>query len=151
MMKPCKRGHVSGRYRCGHCILCSKEAARRGRLKNPERALGNPETAREAKRRWRRENIDRAREMSRRWKREHLQRVSAYVAGRHTRQINATPAWSDQKAIKRFYENRPKGHHVDHIIPLKGKTVCGLHVLENLQYLPATENCKKHNSLQTVD
>lgn len=58
------------------------------------------------------------------------------------------PKWltSEQiQEITRFYENRPAGCHVDHIIPLRGKGVCGLHVLENLQYLPATENLKKGN------
>lgn len=55
------------------------------------------------------------------------------------------PAWADLVAIKEKYSNRPEGHHVDHIVPLKGKNVCGLHVEYNLQYLPATENMVKGN------
>lgn len=55
----------------------------------------------------------------------------------------ATPNWANKPAIRKFYVDCPEGHHVDHIIPLHGKLVSGLHVLENLQYLPATENLRK--------
>jgi hypothetical protein len=57
-----------------------------------------------------------------------------------------TPKWADKKAIKEFYENRPDGHHVDHIVPLRGKLVSGLHVPTNLQYLPVKANTSKKNS-----
>lgn len=36
-------------------------------------------------------------------------------------------------------------HHVDHIIPLQGENICGLHIPENLQILKATDNRKKGN------
>ena len=58
---------------------------------------------------------------------------------------NRVPKWADLKAIEEFYRNRPEGYHVDHIIPLRGKNVSGLHVLNNLQYLPASENLSKNN------
>jgi hypothetical protein len=69
----------------------------------------------------------------------------ACEARRRATKLNATPPWADLDAIKEFYRNCPKGYHVDHIAPLKGKNICGLHVLDNLQYLTATENIKKGN------
>lgn len=57
------------------------------------------------------------------------------------------PSWFEQEKekIAEFYDNCPEGYHVDHIIPLQGKYVSGLHTLNNLQYLPAEENIAKGN------
>ena len=69
----------------------------------------------------------------------------AREAKRRALKLNATPNWSDLNKIKEIYMNCPQGHHVDHIIPLQGKNVSGLHIPINLQYLPATENLSKSN------
>lgn len=68
-------------------------------------------------------------------------RTSAYRASK----INRTPEWSDKGKLKEVYKNCPIGMHVDHIIPLNGELVSGLHVPENLQYLTPEENTTKYN------
>lgn len=57
----------------------------------------------------------------------------------------ATPKWINIDEMLEIYNNKPAGHHVDHIIPINGKNVCGLHVPWNLQYLKASDNIKKGN------
>jgi hypothetical protein len=68
-------------------------------------------------------------------------------ARRRARLINATPPWANMEKIKEIYLNCPEGYHIDHVIPLNGKDVCGLHVENNLQYLTIEENLKKSNKV----
>lgn len=70
-------------------------------------------------------------------------RTAKYRANKKQR----TPKWADLDKIKQFYSNCPRGYHVDHIVPLNGETVCGLHTIDNLQYLLASENIAKSNKL----
>ncbi len=64
---------------------------------------------------------------------------------RRAKKLHATVSWSDLATISSIYNNCPEGYVVDHIIPLQGKYICGLHVVNNLQYLTASENNKKSN------
>jgi 5-methylcytosine-specific restriction endonuclease McrA len=57
----------------------------------------------------------------------------------------ATPGWANLDKIKEIYDKCPPGYQVDHIIPLQGKLVSGLHVETNLQYLTKEENNRKSN------
>jgi hypothetical protein len=75
-------------------------------------------------------------------------------SARRTRVKSASPPWVDWKAIRRIYAQCARvtadtgvEHHVDHIIPIKGKNVCGLHVPWNLQILPGAENRRKSNTV----
>jgi len=73
----------------------------------------------------------------------YARRTAQYRASK----LQATPKWADTTAIRVIYETCPPDYHVDHIIPLQGKNVCGLHVENNLQHLPALDNLKKSNKV----
>jgi hypothetical protein len=75
---------------------------------------------------------------------------AAKTAKYRASRLKATPLWITETQlieIQEIYFKCPKGYHVDHIIPLQGKNVRGLHVPWNLQYLPAKENQRKSNRL----
>lgn len=71
--------------------------------------------------------------------------IQANTTRKRSRDKYQTPKWADLSKITEFYSNRVEGYHVDHIYPLNGKYVSGLHVIDNLQYLTIEENLKKSN------
>lgn len=88
------------------------------------------------------------------WAKENKHRVNALLAKRNAAKLNATPAWANHDAIRQFYERAALltvltgiRHEVDHVFPLQGRLVCGLHCEANLQILTKTENLKKGNRM----
>jgi hypothetical protein len=78
----------------------------------------------------------------------HKKQARAKTARYKAAKLLRTPKWlskEELKQIEQFYINCPPDHEIDHIVPLQGKLVSGLHVLANLQYLPISENRSKHN------
>lgn len=92
---------------------------------------------------------------SRKSSRKHASRVKAHKIRYLSQMERATPKWLTQQdwdAMDAMYaeareRTRDTGirHEVDHIIPLYGKTVSGLHVPGNLQILTQTQNVAKSN------
>lgn len=77
-----------------------------------------------------------------------------YVNKRRAAKFNATPKWSEDSKIEVLYEKAKwlgsltgLKYHVDHIVPLQGENVCGLHVWNNLQILERKINIRKSNKL----
>lgn len=95
-------------------------------------------------------NRDRVRALDRaRYRRDPVKRIELVERRRKHKGIQ-TPKWltpEHKEQLRQIYKNRPEGHHVDHIIPLQGKNVSGLHVPWNLQYLPAQQNLRKGNKV----
>ena len=79
-------------------------------------------------------------------------KMAAQWAAREARKLQATPVWSDRGACDALYDLARLAteltgikHSVDHIVPLRGKTVCGLHVQWNLRVVSQGENSTKGN------
>lgn len=82
---------------------------------------------------WQAKNPGRAAERARRWE---------------AARIKAMPAWAEPELLELIYaEAAHRRLEVDHIIPLRGRNVCGLHVHYNLQLLSRSENARKGNRL----
>ena len=122
------------------CKSCDKAKFARWRAINKERHNA-------VSRKWHTDNRELCVQRAMKWNREHKEerRQLVYQYKKHLRK--ATPKWVDKNALADFYRNRPAGYHVDHIIPLRGENVSGLHVLWNLQYLTPEENCSKSNKV----
>lgn len=149
------------------CKKCESKSSQRyyGRNRdsrieaNKRWASKNRDLVNEIQAKWKQKNIGKARECARkathRWRKKNPHQVIYQVAQRRSAKIQATVKWADKEKIKQIYADAARisietgiKHHVDHIIPLRNKLVCGLHVPENLRVITATENLSKRNSFQ---
>lgn len=173
---PCKRGHVSEYYVSGGCIECRKLRDQTPEKRQYMKEYNHTEQRREYVSNYNKTDQRRAINAERQKKyrpckevrqkyyqsglgtlakyrsREYVKaRLRFNAAKRHAAKLQRTPIWSETEAIKNFYANCPEGYEVDHIIPLQGKLVSGLHVLGNLQYLLMSENRSKNNHFDPMD
>lgn len=110
-------------------------------LKNKDRVI-------EIKRAYVARNPEKVAESKRKWVKANKHKILAKTIRYQASKRNQVPKWltkDEIKKIEQFYINCPQGYEVDHIIPLRGKNVSGLHVIWNLQYLTRSENRKKSN------
>ena len=131
------------------CLQCSNARARKWRADNPEVATAVMRRS-EARR-------DRAKANARKreWYKRESSRVLTKNAEYRARKLNATPPYADQDAISFVYhaaqvikDTYGTDWHVDHIVPLQGENVCGLHVANNLQLLTPSQNLSKSNKFE---
>ena len=173
---PCRHGHTDFRWTANStCIACHAAKVEKWQHANAAKVIeikklhaAKPE-AREknkiasAKVRdrnpgkataWKRANPERARALNAASAKRYPDKQAAKLAKRRSALMNATPSWADMSAISAVYaeclrKTKQSGikHHVDHIIPLRGMNVSGLHVHYNLQVIPAHDNHVKGNRL----
>lgn len=161
------------RYVSGACVACANEQQYKRRAANPEKTRAHrvKSQAKTAEKRrtnpdarakklaadaaYRANNSKLVADIKRRWYAEHLGRATALSTKRKAAVKQRTPKWltaDDWFIIKEMYElaalrTKMLGFpwEVDHIIPLQGDTVSGLHVPQNLQVIPRKLNRAKWN------
>lgn len=92
-------------------------------------------------------NRERMKECFAIWRSKNLSKKRDMNARRRAAKLKAIPSWANKSEIYKIYlkAQSMKDMHVDHIVPLQSKLVCGLHVENNLQIIPAVENSRKSN------
>jgi len=134
------------------------------KAKDPERArtlaaaaakrryYKDPAAARSTTKEWREANPEKVKLMGKKQREKHRDKRVASTAKYKANKRNATPLWADSFLIQEAYHlamlrSQMTGFkwHVDHTVPINSKKVCGLHVVENLQVIPASINQRKSN------
>lgn len=151
-----------------HCRGCVSEYNKAYRAANAERIS-------ESKKQWAIKNADRKAENDRLYAQQNPEKRTlarkkwsatnpggdrAAKAKNHAARIKRTPTWltdDDAWVIAQAYELaalRTKlfgfAWHVDHVLPLNGKKVSGLHVPTNLQVIPWRDNLRKGNRMEAA-
>lgn len=131
------------------------ELVEKKRAKDAEYRKNNKEKFLAGIAEWSKRNPEKVKQYAKKTKLKNRGRVNADTVARRLAKIKRTPAWltkDDYWMIQQAYElaaSRTKlfgfSWHVDHILPLQGKTVSGLHVPTNLQVIPAVDNIRKGN------
>jgi len=164
--RPCKNGHIANRCTAnGVCLECSKLIQKRTiakRLENnpnhyKEKYALNPEKYRLQAEKYRSKFPERVKESNQKMNGKRKPQKAAAEMKRIATKLNATPKWlskDDFDWIDAYYIEAQKHKEmfgmvlaVDHIVPLKGKQVCGLHVPWNMCLRTKSDNSKKHNKL----
>ena len=163
----CKHGHLAARRaKTGECIACRQVAVKVWRSKNPTKvdmhnrvqyARFSDKLIAKA-REYYAKNTTALRLQKQSYQRNNLPIYAKIGAKRRAAKLHRTPVWltaDDHWMIEQAYEVaalRTKmfgfSWHVDHIIPLQGKLVSGLHTPYNLRVIPAAENVRKSNHFQ---
>jgi hypothetical protein len=101
---------------------------------------------------YRKENKEKVSESQRKGRMKSPWKETAKARRREIQKIQSTPAWASRAKMAEFYKEATRltketgiVHHVDHIIPLRGKMVCGLHCEANLRVVTRGENLQKSN------
>ena len=109
-------------------------------------------------RQWMEANRPKYREASAKWRKANLPTAAAAQQRRRAKLLKCLPPWADHEKLREFYvqaqeltESTGIPHEVDHIYPLQGQLVTGLHIPANLRVIPKSENRSKGARLMESD
>jgi len=106
----------------------------------------NTEKIKVASKKWKGENKERLNNYLKDWLKANPGKAYSYILERRMMKAQATPLWADDELLELVYaEAAHRGLRVDHIVPVQGRNVCGLHVYYNTQLLTQSENSSKGN------
>jgi len=138
-------------------LMAKPEMAQKKRERDAQYRKTNKESCRATILAWSANNSEKVKEYAKKTKANNKGKVNADTVKRRLAKINRTPAWltsDDYWMIQQAYELaslRTKmfgfSWHVDHKLPLQGKTVSGFHAPLNLQVIPAVDNVRKGNRI----